>query len=104
MDWGHPGYTFRTPPEPTTRPTVIIRSWNQPAPLHPEETWAYLHRGACLGCTWEGPDRRRTDEAVEDAHDHTHPGWRALPPLPERRGRHWLTGSERDNAARRCRA
>ncbi|MFB1042337.1 DUF6349 family protein [Streptomyces chrestomyceticus] len=93
IDWGHPGFTHCTPPEPTTdhQPTVLVRRWDLPAPEHPDETWPYLHRGACLGCTWEGPDRRRTDEAVEDAHDHTHPGWRDLPPLPERRGRHWLT-------------
>ncbi|MGP8302030.1 DUF6349 family protein [Streptomyces inhibens] len=93
IDYGHPGFSQHTPPGPTDnhQPTVITRSWNQPAPHRPEETWPYLHRGACLACTWEGPDRRRTDEAVEDAHDHTHPGWRTLPPLPERRGRHWLT-------------
>ncbi|MBT2390719.1 hypothetical protein J7E87_15110 [Streptomyces sp. ISL-1] len=93
IDYGHPGFTLHTPPEPTAdhQPTVITRRWNQPAPQHPEETWTYLHRGTCLGCTWEGLDRRRTDEAVEDAHDHTHPKWRTLPPLPERRGRHWLT-------------
>ncbi|WP_180685948.1 DUF6349 family protein [Streptomyces gossypiisoli] len=92
IDWGHPGFT-RTPPEPTTdhQPTVLVRRWDRPAPDHSGETWPYLHRGACLGCTWEGPDRRRTDEAVEDAHDHTHPQWRTLPPLPERRGRHWHT-------------
>lgn len=37
------------------------------------------YRGACLGCDYEGPDRARANEAVEDAHDHTHPGWRDLP-------------------------
>jgi hypothetical protein len=97
IDWGHPGFTHRTPPEPTTdhQPTVLGRRWDRPAPDHSGETWPYLHRGACLGCTWEGPDRRRTDEAVEDAHDHTHPKWRTLPPLPERRGRHWLTHATR---------
>ncbi|GAA1920048.1 DUF6349 family protein [Streptantibioticus ferralitis] len=91
--WGHPGFTHHTPPEPTPdhRPTVITRNWGKPAPGQPGPIWPYLHRGACLGCDWEGPDRRRTDEAVEDAHDHNHPEWRNLPLLPERRGRHWLT-------------
>lgn len=97
IDYGHPGFSQHTPPEPTDthQPTVITRSWNQPAPQQPDEPWPYLHRGACLSCTWEGPDRRRTAEAVEDAHDHTHPQWRALLPLPERRGRHWLTHATR---------
>lgn len=97
IDWGHPGYTHRTPPEPTAdhRPTVLARSWERPAPDGSCETWPYLHRGACLGCTWEGPDRRRTDAAVEDAHDHTHVGWRDLPALPQRRSRQWLTHATR---------
>lgn len=95
--WGHPGFDQHTPPEPTSdhRPTVLVRRWDQPAPTNADETWAYLHRGACLGCPWEGLDRRRTDQAVEDAHDHTHPQWRSLPPLPERQGRHWLTHATR---------
>jgi hypothetical protein len=93
IDWGHPGYHQHTPPEPTPdhQPTVLVRRGDSPAPDNPHETWPYFHRGACLGCTWEAPDRRRTDEAVEDAHDHTHPAWRNLPALLERRGRHWLT-------------
>ncbi|MGQ4491141.1 DUF6349 family protein [Streptomyces sp. SAS_281] len=97
IDYGHPGFTRRTPPEPTSdhQPTTLVRSWGQPAPDGSGETWPYLHRGACLGCSWEGPDRRRTDEAVEDAHDHTHPGWRDLHEMPERRGRHWLTHVQR---------
>lgn len=97
IDWGHPGFTRRTPPEPTSdhQPTSLVRSWGQPAPDGSGQTWPYLHRGACLGCSWEGSDRRRTDEAVEDAHDHTHPGWRDLPAIPERRGRHWLTHARR---------
>ncbi|MFE7114680.1 DUF6349 family protein [Streptomyces sp. NPDC057654] len=41
--------------------------------------------------TLEGPGRRRTDEAVEDAHDHTQPGWPDLPAVPELQGRRWLT-------------
>ncbi|MFD5738584.1 DUF6349 family protein [Streptomyces massasporeus] len=91
--WGHPGFTHHTPPEPTTdhQPTVLVRNWGRLAPDGSGDIWPYLHRGACLGCTWEGPDRRRSDQAVEDAHDHTHEGWRDLPALPERRGRHWTT-------------
>ncbi|GAA2351073.1 hypothetical protein SVIO_040080 [Streptomyces violaceusniger] len=27
-------------------------------------------------------------------HDHSHPGWRDLPAIPERRGRHWLTHAQ----------
>ncbi|MFF3337772.1 DUF6349 family protein [Streptomyces flavidovirens] len=97
ISWGHPGFTHRTPPEPTPdhRPTVLVRNWDRPAPDGFGETWPYFHRGACLGCTWEAPNRRRTNEAVEDAHDHTHDGWRDLPALPERRGRHWLTHATR---------
>ncbi|MEV6033642.1 DUF6349 family protein [Nonomuraea sp. NPDC052116] len=36
-------------------------------------------RGACLGCDWEGQDRRRLNDAIEDAHDHSFPGWRGMP-------------------------
>lgn len=36
-------------------------------------------RGACLGCDWEGPDRRRLNDAIEDAHDHAFPDWRHMP-------------------------
>ncbi len=41
------------------------------------------YRGACLGCGWVAESSRRGqgagNEAVEDAHDHSHLGWRALP-------------------------
>lgn len=40
------------------------------------------YRGACLGanCGWVGPEHACDENpAVEDAHDHTHPGWRDLP-------------------------
>lgn len=40
-----------------------------------------LSRGACFGCGWLGPEREDSNTAVEDAHDHTHPGWRELPVL-----------------------
>src|SRR5207237_4944460 len=50
-------------------------------------------RGACLmdGCGWMGAIRGdhedaaqdAEDQAVEDANDHTHPGWRELPAVPD---------------------
>lgn len=41
-----------------------------------------LYRGECTGCDWEGPVRGCEAEAVEDAHDHSWPGWRDLPIVP----------------------
>lgn len=38
-----------------------------------------VKRGACLGCEWESEDFRTEQDAVEAAHDHAWPGWRALP-------------------------
>ncbi|MEU9238549.1 DUF6349 family protein [Streptomyces sp. NPDC048385] len=74
IGYGDPGFTtqFGIPPEPSTRHTAtsigkIVADVRR------------LQRGACLACSWEGPDRRRRDAAIEDAHDHTHPGWRDLP-------------------------
>ncbi|WP_406349635.1 DUF6349 family protein [Streptomyces sp. NBC_01597] len=34
ISWGHPGFTHRTPPEPTPdrRPTVLVRAWERLAP------------------------------------------------------------------------
>ena len=48
------------------------------------------YRGACLGCGWVSPAvhllwHEGENGAAEDANDHAHPGWRALPvvgPLP----------------------
>lgn len=48
------------------------------------------YRGACLGCGWVSPSVHLLwdageNGAAEDANDHAHPGWRALPivgPLP----------------------
>jgi hypothetical protein len=39
------------------------------------------YRAACLatGCGWVGVGRNDENPAVEDAHDHSHPGWRDLP-------------------------
>ncbi len=54
------------------------------------------YRGACLGCPWEGPVRDHENPAVEDAHDHSWPGWRDLPTVPRRPD----TGSGTSSAAR----
>lgn len=45
---------------------------------------AILHRGACLGCGWSGEPHQSENAAVEDAHDHSWPGWRDLPIVPRR--------------------
>ena len=56
--------------------TVLSRD-HYPAPDHLE------YRGACLGCGWVSDHTHRGAKAenlaVEDAHDHTHPGWRDIP-------------------------
>jgi len=77
-----------TPPGPGCQPTVLCEEFR---PDH----WS-LSRGACFGCDWLGPERDDTNTAVEDAHDHTHPGWREVPVLDMPR----QTGdSKKDNAA-----
>ena len=58
-------------------PTVLSRD-HWPRRPHLE------YRGACLGCGWISPRTHLLqaggeNAAVEDAHDHTHPGWRDLP-------------------------
>ncbi|MFH9227631.1 DUF6349 family protein [Streptomyces lydicus] len=74
IGYGDPGFTtqFGKPPEPSVHHTAtsIYK-------IITDARW--LHRGACLACPWEGPDQRRRDAAIEDAHDHTHPEWRQLP-------------------------
>jgi len=57
-------------------PTVLYRDrWPR---------WPHLeYRGACLGCGWVSSHTHLIGDggenaAVEDAHDHTHPGWRQL--------------------------
>lgn len=93
--WSQPGFHSRTPPTPTTThlPTSIEREWRKPDPTNPDadpsDLWVYRRRGACLGCDWEGPDRRRYNEPIEDALDHTFPGWCELPILPAVRRRGW---------------
>lgn len=59
---------------------------------------AHAYRGRCLGCEWRGSIRDDENTAVEDAHDHTHPGWRELPAVPaptfdkdQRKRSDWMT-------------
>ena len=54
------------------------------------------YRGTCLGiaCEWIGAQRRGENSAVEDAHDHSHPGWRDLPVV--RRAAHDAKDKDRD--------
>jgi hypothetical protein len=58
------------PPGPGCQPTVLSR-YSRDNPT--------LYHGACFGCGWIGDDRDHCNVAVEDAHDHSHPGWRDLP-------------------------
>ncbi|MFG2022271.1 DUF6349 family protein [Streptomyces sp. NPDC048825] len=83
IEYGDPGFTtqFGTPPDPS--PHHAATSMFKAVA---DARW--IHRGACLACPWEGPDRPRRDAAIEDAHDHTHPKWRTLPIIdPARSGR-----------------
>ncbi|MCT7372995.1 DUF6349 family protein [Mycolicibacterium llatzerense] len=43
-----------------------------------------VYRAACLHCAWEGEIRALANPAVEDAHDHSWPGWRDLPIVASR--------------------
>ncbi|MGW6393278.1 DUF6349 family protein [Streptomyces sp. NPDC055103] len=74
ISYGDPGFTglFGAPPPPAARHTATSLTR-----AVADARWQY--RGACLACPWEGPERPRRDNAIEDAHDHTHPGWRDLP-------------------------
>lgn len=61
---------------------------HQPTVLNPRRRFRNAdgeirYRAACFACDWLGPERAGDSNlAVEDAHDHTHPGWRELPVLP----------------------
>lgn len=67
--------------------TVDLRPDRYNPDQHPGiDPWTILWRGACLGCTWEGPHRSDENSAIEDAHDHTHPDWwRTLPTVTKPR-------------------
>jgi hypothetical protein len=65
----------------------------------PPDGVRFLKRGACLGCGVEGPDRVWHDEAIEDAVDHVHPGWREMP-VVEQAPRDWAV-ARRHRAWRR---
>ncbi|MER6509639.1 DUF6349 family protein [Nonomuraea sp. NPDC001636] len=76
----HPGNVLGQAHAPLIRaeehlPTVLFQSGVSPR--------RFL--GACLGCTWESErEFGHVLLAVEAAHDHTHPGWRALPAVHPR--------------------
>ncbi|MFI9157456.1 DUF6349 family protein [Kitasatospora aureofaciens] len=74
IGYSEPGFNGRQPITATERhtPTFLDRSLRT----------GHENRGACLACSWEGPVRRSRNQAVEDALDHTHPGWRTLPTMP----------------------
>jgi hypothetical protein len=76
-----PGSRFGDPATreawPRCTPTVLSRDTA-------ERTDHLEYRGACLGCGWVSDHTHRLrrggeNAAVEDAHDHTHPGWRKTP-------------------------
>ncbi|MFE3196883.1 DUF6349 family protein [Embleya sp. NPDC059237] len=72
----------RETPPPGHRPAVLEMPWDEHTPGYPSPgpgKWRMLRRGACTGCAFEGPDRTSYNDAVEDALDHTHAGWRDLP-------------------------
>lgn len=62
-------------------PTILVRH------VDGDERGHMVYRGACLGCGWVSDVDRWLGEggenaAVEDALDHTHPGFRDLPCVP----------------------
>ncbi|HEY8980783.1 MAG TPA: DUF6349 family protein [Streptomyces sp.] len=85
---GHPGGAYcdlghELDPLAHHTPTLLARS-RQSGCREQQE-----FRGGCLACDWEGPVRCGDggNDAVEDAHDHAFPGWRALPPITRVRDR-----------------
>jgi hypothetical protein len=74
-------------PTPRCQPTVLSADvrrqdhWT-PKPEPGCGCWAtdeLMYRGACTGCDWEGAERCDANLAVEDAMDHSHPGWQDVP-------------------------
>lgn len=88
----HPGWDDTTGDEPFRlwtdhgcQPTVVTadtRTWDPTT--RKRIGGALWYRGACLGCGWVADvvhdlAEHGENRAVEDAHDHTHPGWRDTP-------------------------
>ena len=67
----------KEPAGPGCQPTVLSRTIYAARHVYVRTDY----RGACFGCGQLGPIRPDENEAAEDAHDHTHPGWRDLPVL-----------------------
>lgn len=89
--WHTPGYEGSTEPTEHCRPAVLtaeLRCKHDSTQCHC--VGDLMVRAACTGCDWEGTVREDLSEAAEDAHDHSWPGWRALPvaPRPPERGSH----------------
>lgn len=62
--------------------TVLTRDTRKGWPNDGDEGELY-YRGACLYCGWlSWRDHDDENLAAEDAVDHTHPGWRAMPVVP----------------------
>ncbi|MEU4199178.1 DUF6349 family protein [Streptomyces sp. NPDC026294] len=96
---GHPGGAYcdlghELDPPGHHAPTLLTRS--RPGRRDEQE-----FRGGCLACGWEGPVHRGRgygdgdNSAIEDAHDHAFPGWRALPAVAKAQGVWGLARSER---------
>ena len=70
-------------------PTILscdLRRFRDTDPIPPcGHDGKLLYRAVCRGrgCTWEGPERERENPAAEDGLDHSWPGWRDLPTVPE---------------------
>lgn len=76
--WDVPIWGQRSPAGPGCQPTVAVAT--APVTAADSDRWAgSSYRGACFGCLWLGPERDSENAGAEDAHDHTHPGWWALP-------------------------
>lgn len=74
IGYADPGFTtrFGTPPEPSPHHTTTFIGT-----IVTDAGW--IHRGACLACPWESPDRPRRDPAIEDAQHPADPGSSAEP-------------------------
>jgi len=86
----HPAIIAPTDPAGRCQPTLLsadIRiahglDVNRERACACEETNRLMYKGACCGCEWEGTARDHENSAVEDACDHSWPGWRDLPTVP----------------------